>query len=202
MRHSLGSSSSTRTGKRGVPSSAQRSVALGRGDGGTFGQQSLTFHYTIGNERLRANVPPVGLPVALDRRVAPPAMTAADPESRTVLIADDDPGMRRLVRAVLGDDRYQLLEAANGQEAWQLISLHHPPVVILDWEMPFHTGIELAAVIKGDPLLHGTHLVMVTSRSATRDLEDLDEAGVDVYLTKPFATAALLAAVERAFGVP
>ncbi len=65
---------------------------------------------------------------------------------------------------------------------------------------PFHTGIELAAVIKGDPLLAGTHLVMVTSRSATRDLEDGAEVGVDVYLTKPFSAAALLAAVERAFG--
>lgn len=53
-----------------------------------------------------------------------------------VLIADDDPATRRLVCAALAFDRYSVLQAADGEEAWRLMGDHHAAVAILDWQMP------------------------------------------------------------------
>jgi CheY-like chemotaxis protein len=72
---------------------------------------------------------------------------------KIVLIADDDAAMRLLVSATLASDQYSVLQAADGDEAWRLIRQHHPAVAILDWEMPGVEGLELTAVIKGDPQL-------------------------------------------------
>ena len=58
-----------------------------------------------------------------------------------VLIADDDAYIRLLVSATLASERYSVIEAANGEEAWRLIREHRPAVVILDWEMPVYKGL-------------------------------------------------------------
>jgi putative two-component system response regulator len=73
--------------------------------------------------------------------------------NRLVLIADNDPSIRQLVSAILASDRCSVLEAADGKEAWRLVRDHHPAVAILDWNMPVFSGLELTAVIKGDPLV-------------------------------------------------
>ncbi len=95
----------------------------------------------------------------------------------TVLIADDEPNLRLLVSATLLSDEFDVLEAEDGDEAWDLIVKHRPEIVILDLQMPGRTGLELAESIRK------------TGGYA---------AGADVYLTKPFLPIELLNAVERA----
>ena len=119
----------------------------------------------------------------------------------TVLIADDDANIRLLVSATLASELYSVIEAANGEEAWRLIREHRPAVVILDWEMPFYTGLELTAVIKGDPLLRETTVIMLTGRVTRGDREAGARAQADVYLVKPFSLQELLTAVEQALGI-
>src|SRR5437764_731274 len=89
------------------------------------------------------------------------------PGSKIVVIADDDPITRLLVSATLTSDRYSVVEAADGEEAWRLIRQHHPAVAILDWEMPGYEGLELTAVIKGDPQLRDMTVIILTGRTAT-----------------------------------
>ena len=79
---------------------------------------------------------------------------------------------------------------------------HRPAVVILDWEMPVYTGLELTAVIKGDPLLRETTVIMLTGRVSRADREAGARAQADVYLVKPFSLQELLTAVEQALGIP
>jgi CheY-like chemotaxis protein len=121
--------------------------------------------------------------------------------SKVVVIADDDPAMRSLISATLASDQYRVVEAADGEAAWRLIREHHPAVAILDWQMPIYNGLELTAVIKGDPQVRGMTVIMLTGRSAAEDRQAGARAQADVYLIKPFAPQELLAAVERALGI-
>lgn len=117
---------------------------------------------------------------------------------KTVLIADDDPAIRLLVAATLASDKYSVLEAADGEEAWRLIRQFHPAVAILDWEMPGYEGLELTAVIKGDPQLWDITVIILTGRTDRADREAGARAAADLYLIKPFSPKDLFDAVERA----
>ena len=128
-------------------------------------------------------------------------MTRVGLDSKIVLIADDNEAIRLLVSATLTSDRYSVLEATDGDEAWRLIHQHHPSVAILDWEMPGYEGLELTAVIKGDPQLWDMTVIMLTGRSGEEDRQAGARAQADVYLIKPFAPHELLAAVEHALGI-
>jgi CheY-like chemotaxis protein len=121
--------------------------------------------------------------------------------NKLILIADDDATMRLLVSATLASDQYAVLEAANGEEAWRLIREHRPAVAILDWDMPVYNGLELSAVIKGDPRLWDTTVIMLTGRTAREDREAGARAQADLYLVKPFSPQELLVAVERALAI-
>jgi CheY-like chemotaxis protein len=118
-----------------------------------------------------------------------------------VLVADDDPAIRLLVSATLASDEYTVLQAADGEEAWRLIREHHPAVAILDWQMPVHDGLELTAVIKGDPQLRAITVIMLTAKTAPADRAAAAKARADLYLVKPFSTQQLRDAVEKALGL-
>ena len=120
---------------------------------------------------------------------------------KTVLIADDEPSLRLLVRVTVGSDEYGLLEAADGDEAWALVRQHRPAVALLDVQMPGRTGLELARAIKADPELAGTRVILLTSKAQAADIAAGLAAGADRYLTKPFSPLELLATVEQALGV-
>jgi CheY-like chemotaxis protein len=122
-------------------------------------------------------------------------------DSKIVLIADDNEAIRLLVSATLTSDRYSVLEATDGDEAWRLIHQHHPSVAILDWEMPGYEGLELTAVIKGDPQLRDMTVILLTARGDPADREAAERAQADLYLIKPFSPQELLSAVERALGL-
>ena len=137
---------------------------------------------------------------------APPITTVDRPTSsgtgsKVVVIADDDAAMRHLISVTLASDRYRVLQAADGEEAWRLIREHHPAVAILDWQMPVYNGLELTAVIKGDPLVRDMTVIMLTGRSGEEDRKAGARAQADVYLIKPFAPEELLAVVEHALGI-
>lgn len=116
---------------------------------------------------------------------------------RSILIADDESSLRMLVAATLEADGYELLEAADGEQAWLLINERHPELVILDWNMPRRTGLELAAIIRGDPILEHTRVIMLTSNAQRAQVEAGLAAGADRYLTKPFSPIELVDAVEQ-----
>ena len=109
-----------------------------------------------------------------------------------VLIVDDDPLIRDVVRAVLEDGSYELDEAATGEEALRVASDHPPDVVLLDVMMPGLDGYEVAKRIKGDAALRDVVVVMLTAKDAPEDRRRGMEAGADVYFTKPFSPLELL----------
>lgn len=131
-------------------------------------------------------------------------MTLSTPQAvrtnATVLIADDEPSMRLLVRATIESDQYEVLEAGDGEEAWNLIREHKPSVVLLDVQMPGRTGLEVLALIRSDPSLSATRVIMLTAKALKVDMELGLTAGADLYLTKPFSPLDLLTRVDEALG--
>jgi len=116
----------------------------------------------------------------------------------TVVIADDEPSVRMLVQATMEMDRFNLIEAADGDEAWSLIQKHRPSLVLLDVRMPGRTGLEILHEIKAEPKLAGTRVILLTASAQESDINAGLLAGADFYLTKPFSPRDLLSRVDEA----
>lgn len=117
---------------------------------------------------------------------------------QTVLIADDESSMRLLVHATIESDDYTVVEAADGAEAWAMIQERKPSLVLLDVQMPGRSGLEVLRLVKEDPSLVATRVILLTSRAQEKDVEAGLIAGADFYLTKPFSPLDLLTRVEEA----
>lgn len=120
---------------------------------------------------------------------------------KTVLIADDEPNLRLLVSMTIQSDEYNVVQASDGNQAWDLLVQHRPSVALLDVQMPGKTGIDLIRAIRGDPDLAATHVIMLSSQSRPEDIEAGIAAGANLYLTKPFSPLQLLTVVEQAMGL-
>ena len=117
-----------------------------------------------------------------------------------LLIADDEAGIRSLVRITLKSDAYEILEAADGKQALALALEHHPTLALLDVMMPHLSGFEVCRALKTDPATARTAVVMLTARASDADMEEGQAAGADEYLTKPFSPQALLRKVDEMLG--
>jgi DNA-binding response OmpR family regulator len=109
-----------------------------------------------------------------------------------VLLADDDPALRRLIGATLGSDDFDLLQAIDGEEALRVARGEHPALVLLDVNMPRVDGFEVCRQLKSDPSTADIKVVMLTARGADIDRLHAREAGADEYFSKPFSPVQLL----------
>ena len=116
---------------------------------------------------------------------------------RKLLIADDQEGIRILVRMTLESNEYEILEAGDGNQALTLAQQDHPHLVLLDVMMPGRTGYEVCRALKGDPATSSIHIVLLTARAQDGDVEEGKGAGADAYLTKPFSPIELLRLVDQ-----
>ena len=119
-----------------------------------------------------------------------------------VLVADDEPTLRRLVKATIMSDDYTVLEAVDGEQAWKILCEQRPAVALLDVAMPGLTGLELTRAIRADPDLKNTTVILLTAKTQAHDIEEGIAAGADLYLTKPFSPMELLVVIEEAFNLP
>jgi PAS domain S-box-containing protein len=101
-----------------------------------------------------------------------------------------------LLEATLAMEDYTLLEARDGNEAWEILLTQRPGLAILDHRMPGRTGLELVRAVRAQPSLAGTRLILLTGSSDTDDVAAGMAAGVDAYLTKPFSPLQLLGTVH------
>jgi len=112
-----------------------------------------------------------------------------------VLVVEDEPPLRRFLRASLGAHGHRVLEAETGREAEQLIASHNPEVVLLDLGLPDGDGIELTRRLRR---WSAVPIVVLSARGREADKVEALDAGADDYLTKPFGVAELLARIRLA----
>ncbi len=114
----------------------------------------------------------------------------------TILVADDDPDLRDILRSILEPSGFSVLEAGDGAQALETVRHHHPDLVILDYMMPQMTGPEFCDQLKQDMLLRYIPVIMLTGKSEIQDKVHGINAGADDYLVKPFEPQELLARVH------
>ncbi len=114
-------------------------------------------------------------------------------DGKRVLVADDNPAGRELVREGLGGLASSVIEAADGREALEKIRQMLPDLVLLDIQMPEMDGYAVLREIRSDPSLRSMRVVALTAFAMQGDRERALEAGFDEYLTKPVTVAALKA---------
>ena len=110
-----------------------------------------------------------------------------------VLIAEDERITRRKLQRQLEQMGHEVIEAADGAEAWKLFQSRTPPIVICDWEMPHMNGVELVQRIRAADNSHYVYIVMLTGKSEKGDVVEGIEAGADDFVTKPFDRSELRA---------
>jgi CheY-like chemotaxis protein len=113
---------------------------------------------------------------------------------KTILICDDEPALRELIRASM-DDGYEFAEASDGIVAMELAREVSPDVVILDLMLPRLSGLEVLARMNEDEQLRDVPVLVITAWNETR--EDVLAAGADDFVAKPFDPEDLRSAVKR-----
>lgn len=114
-----------------------------------------------------------------------------------VLIAEDEPVSRRLLEGALARWGYQVVVAADGQEAWKTLQQPDSPMlIVLDWLMPGLDGVDVCRRAREDVRLNSAYILLLTSRTSKEDVVQGLEAGADDYVTKPFDAAELRARIQ------
>ncbi|WP_462321160.1 phosphate regulon transcriptional regulator PhoB [Halochromatium sp.] len=112
-----------------------------------------------------------------------------------VMIVDDEPDIREVMRFALEEGGYQVLEAGHADEARKLLS-DEPDLVLLDWMLPGRSGLELAAQLKQSPKTRSIPIIMVSARGEEEDRVKGLDTGADDYITKPFSPREMVARVN------
>jgi DNA-binding response OmpR family regulator len=115
----------------------------------------------------------------------------------TVLLADDHPTMRFLVRRSLEEAGHDVIEAVDGLQAFELAVDHRPMVVFLDWQMPGLTGLDVCMRLRAMPEFATTAVIMMTGFAEQAMIRTARNAGADDVLVKPVEPQVLLACIDR-----
>jgi len=117
------------------------------------------------------------------------------PETKTILVVDDDVELSDGLRVVLEKHGYRVLQARDGQQGQRLVYQQRPDLVILDMMMPRMGGYPVLEHFRGKP--DAPPIIMITANEGSRHKAYAEYLGVIDYIRKPFAMERLMEAVER-----
>lgn len=121
-----------------------------------------------------------------------------------VLIADDEPHIRYLLELTIEEleaDGVELLTADNGETALEIIRAEKPEIVFLDVMMPKMSGFDVCNAVKNDPDLSDTYIALLTAKGQEFDKQKGQDAGADIYMTKPFSPDDVLNKAREILGL-
>lgn len=114
----------------------------------------------------------------------------------TILVCDDDPGLRELMKVTLGT-AYRFVEATDGDEALASLAADRPDIVLLDVMLPGYSGLQVLEAMRKDEALRDVPVIVVSAWQAPSDREAAEAAGADRFLGKPFELEELTAQVSE-----
>jgi two-component system chemotaxis response regulator CheY len=124
-----------------------------------------------------------------------------DAAQLSVLVVDDQMSVRALVRqALMTLGVKQIADAADGEEGLRMLRIRQTHLVLSDMTMPRMDGLALLKAVRADPALKQIGFIMLTSRGEAELVKEAIAAGVNNYITKPFAIGLLRKKIESVFG--
>jgi two-component system phosphate regulon response regulator PhoB len=117
-------------------------------------------------------------------------------ENKLILIVEDEPSIREMVRFALQRAEFRVAEAGDVPAARVQIAGSHPDLILMDWMLPGVSGVELARELKGAPTTKDIPIIMVTARTEEEDRVRGLNLGCDDYVTKPFSFPELVARIK------
>jgi two-component system cell cycle response regulator DivK len=117
--------------------------------------------------------------------------------SKRILVVEDQPDNRRILRDLLGNAGYELVEAETGEEALTALETQRPDLILMDIQLPVMDGYEATRRIRSNPELKSIPIIAVTSYALAGDEAKALAVGCNAYVTKPFSPRALLAKVQE-----
>ena len=117
--------------------------------------------------------------------------------SKCILVVEDQADNRRILRDMLGNAGYELIEAESGEEALMAVEAQRPDLILMDIQLPVMDGYEATRRIKSNPGMKEIPIIAVTSYALSGDEGKARAAGCNAYVTKPFSPRALLAKVRE-----
>jgi len=118
-------------------------------------------------------------------------------ERQTIVLADDEVHILRVLELKLSAAGFNCVKAVNGQLAWELIQQHQPVLVISDYQMPGVDGVELAERIHREPSLCDIPVILLTARGFSLHRDDLAQTNIVHKITKPFSPREILSLVQE-----
>ncbi|MFW2374450.1 MAG: response regulator [Gammaproteobacteria bacterium] len=119
-----------------------------------------------------------------------------------VLIVDDSLSVRQSLSQLVEDTGFEAVLARDGIEAMDMIRKQVPNIVLADMEMPRMNGLELTSAIRNNSQTNALPVIMITSRSMQKHRVEAEKAGVNIYMTKPFAEDILLSNIQALMDTP
>lgn len=119
--------------------------------------------------------------------------------AKTILVVEDEPGIRKMLVRALAKSGYLPLQAENGREALSLIQAHPPDMVLLDLIMPKLGGMSVCEKLRQNPATCHIPIIMVTGKNDPQDQANGLLGGADDYIVKPFSLKELNARVTSLF---
>jgi two-component system, cell cycle response regulator DivK len=117
--------------------------------------------------------------------------------SKHILIVEDQEDNRRILRDLLGNAGYELVEAESGEEALTAVEAQRPDLILMDIQLPVMDGYEATRRIRSNPDMKAVPVIAMTAYALAGDEAKALAAGCNAYITKPYSPRALLAKVKE-----
>jgi len=117
--------------------------------------------------------------------------------TKRILVVEDQEDNRQILRDLLANAGFEMIEAEDGVQAIAAASEHRPDLILMDIQLPIMDGYEATRRIKADPALKSIPIIVVTSYALSGDESKARDAGCDAYVTKPYSPRQLLAKVKE-----
>jgi two-component system, cell cycle response regulator DivK len=116
---------------------------------------------------------------------------------KLILVVEDQEDNRQILRDLLSNAGYEMMEAEDGEQALAAVAQRRPDLILMDIQLPLLDGYEATRRIKADPALKAIPIIVVTSYALSGDEDKARAAGCDDYVAKPYSPRALLAKIRE-----
>ena len=117
--------------------------------------------------------------------------------TRRILVVEDHEDNRQILRDLLANAGYEMIEAENGEQGLMAAAKYRPDLILMDIQLPILDGYQATRRLKADPALKAIPIIVITSYALSGDDEKAFAAGCDAYVSKPYDPIALLAIIRQ-----